>query len=182
MSEPGGLTPVRYGITEPEISDVIFQGNLNLKLGYKSKKNWLSIGYANKPGNDLHKLFKFSEELATSDYFVQVEATTKRQELFMADIGTRVNNATFWASYLKDKPETNYERDNTWQETVLDEQDWFSAGIRLDHFYLANLSLSGSYIKRVDKEVSKETLLGFCLLYTSPSPRDRTRSRMPSSA
>ena len=25
-------------------------------------------------------------------------------------------------------------------------------------------------------------LLQFCLLYTSPSPRDRTRSRMPSSA
>ena len=24
--------------------------------------------------------------------------------------------------------------------------------------------------------------LNFCLLYTSPSPRDRTRSRMPSSA
>ena len=26
------------------------------------------------------------------------------------------------------------------------------------------------------------TFLGFCLLYTSPSPRDRTRPRMPSSA
>ena len=26
------------------------------------------------------------------------------------------------------------------------------------------------------------TLIGTCLLYTSPSPRDRTRSRMPSSA
>ena len=26
------------------------------------------------------------------------------------------------------------------------------------------------------------TKLGNCLLYTSPSPRDRTRSRMPSSA
>ena len=26
------------------------------------------------------------------------------------------------------------------------------------------------------------TLFIFCLLYTSPSPRDRTRSRMPSSA
>ena len=25
-------------------------------------------------------------------------------------------------------------------------------------------------------------LIGACLLYTSPSPRDRTRSRMPSSA
>jgi hypothetical protein len=28
----------------------------------------------------------------------------------------------------------------------------------------------------------KEIVLNFCLLYTSPSPRDRTRSRMPSSA
>ena len=26
------------------------------------------------------------------------------------------------------------------------------------------------------------TQIGVCLLYTSPSPRDRTRSRMPSSA
>ena len=29
---------------------------------------------------------------------------------------------------------------------------------------------------------SMATLIGNCLLYTSPSPRDRTRSRMPSSA
>ena len=28
----------------------------------------------------------------------------------------------------------------------------------------------------------KSTLIRCCLLYTSPSPRDRTRSRMPSSA
>ena len=28
----------------------------------------------------------------------------------------------------------------------------------------------------------EDLLLPFCLLYTSPSPRDRTRSRMPSSA
>ena len=28
----------------------------------------------------------------------------------------------------------------------------------------------------------REVLYQFCLLYTSPSPRDRTRSRMPSSA
>ena len=27
-----------------------------------------------------------------------------------------------------------------------------------------------------------ESMIGSCLLYTSPSPRDRTRSRMPSSA
>ena len=28
----------------------------------------------------------------------------------------------------------------------------------------------------------KSTMFKLCLLYTSPSPRDRTRSRMPSSA
>ena len=30
--------------------------------------------------------------------------------------------------------------------------------------------------------IGKTALLTACLLYTSPSPRDRTRSRMPSSA
>ena len=35
------------------------------------------------------------------------------------------------------------------------------------------------YIKLVD---NSDILCGVCLLYTSPSPRDRTRSRMPSSA
>ena len=33
-----------------------------------------------------------------------------------------------------------------------------------------------------DKEFSGKYGFNNCLLYTSPSPRDRTRSRMPSSA
>ena len=33
----------------------------------------------------------------------------------------------------------------------------------------------------IDRGVTADTTIG-CLLYTSPSPRDRTRSRMPSSA
>ena len=33
-----------------------------------------------------------------------------------------------------------------------------------------------------DMELHFRTMIGTCLLYTSPSPRDRTRSRMPSSA
>ena len=33
-----------------------------------------------------------------------------------------------------------------------------------------------------DTESLLETAMQVCLLYTSPSPRDRTRSRMPSSA
>ena len=37
------------------------------------------------------------------------------------------------------------------------------------------------YVAPFSKEVSFDELQD-CLLYTSPSPRDRTRSRMPSSA
>ena len=34
----------------------------------------------------------------------------------------------------------------------------------------------------IEGELRAENQINICLLYTSPSPRDRTRSRMPSSA
>ena len=39
-------------------------------------------------------------------------------------------------------------------------------------------------IPRTENDIYVFTTIGdrYCLLYTSPSPRDRTRSRMPSSA
>ena len=41
----------------------------------------------------------------------------------------------------------------------------------------------GGWYDRSTGEFIAKTVKGtFCLLYTSPSPRDRTRSRMPSSA
>ena len=51
------------------------------------------------------------------------------------------------------------------------------------------LLLAGEYTDQFVKAITSKfaeapvgTLLSACLLYTSPSPRDRTRSRMPSSA
>ena len=42
--------------------------------------------------------------------------------------------------------------------------------------------LSAELLER-EKQIGRNTdLIRVCLLYTSPSPRDRTRSRMPSSA
>ena len=40
------------------------------------------------------------------------------------------------------------------------------------------------FLKKINKELEDHStpVLYTCLLYTSPSPRDRTRSRMPSSA
>ena len=39
-----------------------------------------------------------------------------------------------------------------------------------------------SNLKEMEREYIMSSSLPSCLLYTSPSPRDRTRSRMPSSA
>ena len=36
--------------------------------------------------------------------------------------------------------------------------------------------------EKVEKTIMAPQLISHCLLYTSPSPRDRVRSRMPSSA
>ena len=43
------------------------------------------------------------------------------------------------------------------------------------HFYRSELTLSAVQLELCVQDIG-------CLLYTSPSPRDRTRSRMPSSA
>ena len=60
------------------------------------------------------------------------------------------------------------------------------AGVNLgaDHAFLIETRLSGLARSEGFDTLSNmvEELFKSCLLYTSPSPRDRTRSRMPSSA
>ena len=45
----------------------------------------------------------------------------------------------------------------------------------------SNLKIGAHQLEAIEKG-NEEKLPENCLLYTSPSPRDRTRSRMPSSA
>ena len=50
-------------------------------------------------------------------------------------------------------------------------------GMGIGNLYATVLTNLGHGVVTVDSDPAKG-----CLLYTSPSPRDRTRSRMPSSA
>ena len=54
----------------------------------------------------------------------------------------------------------------------------------VEDFKAAGLSASGHLLNAVDDGALENVIeeVEACLLYTSPSPRDRTRSRMPSSA
>ena len=54
----------------------------------------------------------------------------------------------------------------------------------VDHFYFLGRIImvkDERHLDKFDRAFSK-TFAGICLLYTSPSPRDKTVSRMPSSA
>ena len=56
-------------------------------------------------------------------------------------------------------------------------------GLRSDGFHeLAMVMQSIELADRLHFTTTADARLTLCLLYTSPSPRDRTRSRMPSSA
>ena len=60
-----------------------------------------------------------------------------------------------------------------------------SAELKAQGVDVINLSVGEPDFNTPDhiKEAAKKAIDdNFCLLYTSPSPRDRTRSRMPSSA
>ena len=58
---------------------------------------------------------------------------------------------------------------------------WLEAVIVLALFGCLYVALAWAIAHRL-RVPEVAALLGPCLLYTSPSPRDRTRSRMPSSA
>ena len=46
----------------------------------------------------------------------------------------------------------------------------------------ALLKVSGQVVADLNRHLDNGTSVNSCLLYTSPSPRDRQKSRMPSSA
>ena len=57
-----------------------------------------------------------------------------------------------------------------------------SAEVRVAGTLKVNSTVSGYSSTKIQTGGFGDSQAGICLLYTSPSPRDRTRSRMPSSA
>ena len=66
-------------------------------------------------------------------------------------------------------------------EVIGDRSEAGSLGFKLLAAYIFGKNLGNHNISMTAPVIQTEQI-PFCLLYTSPSPRDRTRSRMPSSA
>ena len=98
------------------------------------------------------------------------EAILKRAEKLGFESITKLlgeNDGFMVMIHSSDDPASDLTDKGYWQVTLLNDQT----------------SSKPAFIKQVrQKELSKQFIPNTCLLYTSPSPRDRTRSRMPSSA
>ena len=70
-----------------------------------------------------------------------------------------------------------YYRTNQYQKAI----DYFNQFEKLQAKPVHLFGINGEKEKKIEKDYL-DNLSNSCLLYTSPSPRDRTRSRMPSSA
>ena len=83
-----------------------------------------------------------------------------------------------WLNYYDDKNSAYqdwinfYENGETIPNTTHEEKEW-------EHTFIPTVFLQHA-VQSITQKIGIN--LDTCLLYTSPSPRDRTRSRMPSSA
>ena len=66
--------------------------------------------------------------------------------------------------------------------TSNESNDIKDAVIRLAGNSQDGIQTIGGFLARLAGRSAQDVMTYICLLYTSPSPRDRTRSRMPSSA
>ena len=115
------------------------------------------------------------------------------------DLGpTWLNNSMFLAVYAPSQPVmrvivntlensseepealTMYKDPNT-QDTWWIELDLPNGEYEYEYLLINGNRIADPFSRRLTNEKTRIEI-GPCLLYTSPSPRDRTRSRMPSSA
>ena len=93
---------------------------------------------------------------------------------------TYILNALFF------KPVGNVveKREKFVSNNIIEAKNKLSEVEKLEADLLSQLQSARSEAQRIvsDAENESDKLYKDCLLYTSPSPRDRTRSRMPSSA
>ena len=87
--------------------------------------------------------------------------------------------------YLKDLDNVAFGKNSVIQPSITDDQSKYRLMLRLGIFHTNRIITAASdepWIAAKNTQESDLESVDLCLLYTSPSPRDATLSRMPSSA
>ena len=111
----------------------------------------------------------------------EVIATTKKQP---CEDGSSICDETHYEDHYPDKKQHKhtpiYRIPSVTITTIQDNRDSNDNGIELTTLAPTTNAMMDTNIIAV--QADDETLYEACLLYTSPSPRDKRQSRMPSSA
>ena len=130
------------------------------------------IAQANKRGRPRFVARSSAEkvqERAQRLYSRQLEGQTTRQLVIEHSKIEQISITTAWEDWGRVK---------TWNT-----EDWDKDRENmLPRLQAMRVRLFNKAVKKGQLQTAAQILDSLCLLYTSPSPRDRTRSRMPSSA
>ena len=113
-------------------------------------------------------------------YALQLDDTAAEVRIF----DVRLGRATAFSDIGYPRVRSSGDGAEYWEDSINRPGQVGGDGILLDemHFYKrAELRDSNGLVSALSL-ATEVHLVQHCLLYTSPSPRDRTRSRMPSSA
>mgnify|MGYP000602843975 CR=1 FL=1 len=126
------------------------------------REEWGNSGHMNKAAWCLARLYRLNPK---EEYLQAAELITSNMYSYAFD----KEYGGMWGAFNRSTNEPNWNWNKSWWE----QQQAVMAGLQL-----YDLTGRDFYLQMADSTLHFYT----CLLYTSPSPRDRTRSRMPSSA
>ena len=174
-----GLIPPDVFITTAERVGMISEiGDWVLETACKQQAEWRDAGL------DMQMAVNISGSHFIEDDFIEtVLGTVKQYGLAQGDLEIEITE-----SMTRDPVQHSQICQRLRQAGVRIAIDDFGTGYSslsvLDKLEVDTLKIDRSFITGLPEDKSSIILVQaiICLLYTSPSPRDRTRSRMPSSA
>ena len=163
--QAGRLIPATFKPTEEKLPE--------RRLNLNGSMNYLAMTQE----DFIVQLEVVSEALSQGNYQIGLFLQSQLRLQIKFQVNDRLEAVAFHSAlHFVSQPQTQTEQ-AVMPKVKLDKPaDWHERDFEGKYFLISQA------IKRDVKELPAWVDFLFCLLYTSPSPRDRTRSRMPSSA
>ena len=139
----------------------------------KAEKGW----YNREQGGFMMRSEESAKRLADT-ILHNDDAVSNAQPVSLTDMQSVSNGEVVFTEPQQPKQATEGKNAPVWQYSISVDSDGFTT-LRREDISGAVPVVDAFFTKHADEP---QEMLDICLLYTSPSPRDRQKSRMPSSA